>query len=284
MNLLRFSECPIIIIGMHRSGTTMVARLMQKMGIFMGGDNEKNEESKFFLGLNEWILRQSGSRWDNMSGFGSLLENDRYRAILIRYLRFIVKGPRSMCYLRWRVIGPRNIKWGWKDPRNTFTLPLWLEIFPNAQIIYVERDGVDVARSLMIRKDKDTNIVTDHFNYFKWVYSFRLKKESFGGSCLLNSLDDAINLWHQYIIEGRKHVLENREKSLFIHYEKLLENPEIGVSKLAQFLGIEMDSAIVRKIASMVDNSRANVSIEDEHFRDFYKRYRNVLAIHEDGL
>ncbi len=30
--------------------------------------------------------------------------------------------------------------WGWKDPRNTFTLPMWLSIFPKARVLHVLRN------------------------------------------------------------------------------------------------------------------------------------------------
>ena len=26
--------------------------------------------------------------------------------------------------------------WGWKDPRNSITLPLWLRLYPEAKIIF----------------------------------------------------------------------------------------------------------------------------------------------------
>ena len=40
---------PIIIIGMHRSGTTLLSKLLEKCGVFMGTKKEENNESIFFL-------------------------------------------------------------------------------------------------------------------------------------------------------------------------------------------------------------------------------------------
>ena len=66
---------PIIIIGMHRSGTTMLAKFLGELGVFMGNDKEKNYESKFFQKLNKWMLSVAGCSWDNPDGFGLLLDN-----------------------------------------------------------------------------------------------------------------------------------------------------------------------------------------------------------------
>ena len=58
---------PILIIGMHRSGTTMLTRFIEGSGIFMGSKKsmDKNEESFFFQRINEWILYQKNATWDN---------------------------------------------------------------------------------------------------------------------------------------------------------------------------------------------------------------------------
>lgn len=41
-------EYPVIIIGMHRSGTSMLTRVLQRAGLFMGEHREENDESLFF--------------------------------------------------------------------------------------------------------------------------------------------------------------------------------------------------------------------------------------------
>ena len=53
-------------------------------------------------------------------------------------------------YLAYRSLERFDQPWGWKDPRNVFTLPLWLRVFPEAKIIYIVRNGVDVAASLLV--------------------------------------------------------------------------------------------------------------------------------------
>lgn len=50
---------------MHRSGTSLLVKILQELGVFMGMDLEHNSESKFFIEVNEWMLNQAGASWDN---------------------------------------------------------------------------------------------------------------------------------------------------------------------------------------------------------------------------
>ena len=56
---------PIIICGMHRSGTSLVSRALESAGLFVGDVKEHNHEAVFFLTLNQWMFEQLGASWDN---------------------------------------------------------------------------------------------------------------------------------------------------------------------------------------------------------------------------
>src|SRR6185369_1404756 len=58
---------PVIVIGMHRSGTTLLCQCLEKLGVFMGARKDENEEAFFFFRLNEWMFRQLDASWDNPS-------------------------------------------------------------------------------------------------------------------------------------------------------------------------------------------------------------------------
>ena len=58
---------PIIVIGMHRSGTGMLARVLSGLGVWMGERQSDNSEDMFFFTLNEWLLRLSGAAWTSGS-------------------------------------------------------------------------------------------------------------------------------------------------------------------------------------------------------------------------
>ena len=40
---------PVIVIGMHRSGTSLLARLLRAGGVFMGAWRNNHDEAQFFF-------------------------------------------------------------------------------------------------------------------------------------------------------------------------------------------------------------------------------------------
>ena len=55
---------PIVIAGMHRSGTGLLVDLLSKCGGFFGARLDPNREDFFFLLRNEWVMRRAGGSWD----------------------------------------------------------------------------------------------------------------------------------------------------------------------------------------------------------------------------
>ena len=63
----------IVILGMHRSGTSMLAGILEKLGISMGKSTiEKSINNPFgyfedyeFLDLNQRILKDASGSWKN---------------------------------------------------------------------------------------------------------------------------------------------------------------------------------------------------------------------------
>src|SRR3954449_9453301 len=62
-------RAPVIFIGMHRSGTSMLGRLLEELGMFFGTRKDENNEALFFQEMNNWLLTQCGGRWDNPGPF-----------------------------------------------------------------------------------------------------------------------------------------------------------------------------------------------------------------------
>ena len=68
-------RAPIIFIGMHRSGTSMLGRLLESLGLFAGTRKDPNNEAVFFQQINDWLLTQCGARWDMPGATQYLWEN-----------------------------------------------------------------------------------------------------------------------------------------------------------------------------------------------------------------
>ena len=60
---------PIIIAGMHRSGTSLLSKKLSEMNVFMGYYQDINNESLFFQRLNRWMMSYLQSSWDNPKSF-----------------------------------------------------------------------------------------------------------------------------------------------------------------------------------------------------------------------
>jgi len=133
---------------MHRSGTTLVSKILHDAGIFMGVWQDHNAESLPFLSLNQQILAQQGADW-------------LHPAVPERQLPHM-PAPRDLYHWHWDIRSRwqrwqaawRPRPWGWKDPRNTFTLPRWLECYPQARVLVVQREAEDVVRSLQQRNSR----------------------------------------------------------------------------------------------------------------------------------
>jgi len=149
----RQEHAPIIIMGMHRSGTSLLSRMLESLGLFLGKSKDENNEAVFFQSINDWLLRQTGGAWDNPAPFRYLLDSPDISQRTTDYIRrYLLTSPRAASYVGWfdylrhRRLAPLARAWGWKDPRNTFTLPIWLDIFPEAKIIHLHRAGMDVSQ------------------------------------------------------------------------------------------------------------------------------------------
>ena len=56
---------PVVVVGMHRSVTSLFTRLLAELGVFFGRTKNlnHNHEAMFFVELNQWIFRYAGATW-----------------------------------------------------------------------------------------------------------------------------------------------------------------------------------------------------------------------------
>ena len=138
MNKYSMSDSPIIIIGMGSSGTRLVVEILERCGIFMGGvlsQNEFKEPAIFFAGINAFT--DAFRYLDPLPGDWKQTVESKAQEVQ-RFVDEIL--PKE-----YAAAGYTGGKWGFKDPRNTFVLPLYIRSFPNSRVIHVVRDGRDVA-------------------------------------------------------------------------------------------------------------------------------------------
>jgi hypothetical protein len=139
----------VFILGMHRSGTSAVARMVNLLGVplcvesdlMLGyGDNPLGHwESESLATLNEQLLHLAHAAWDcppaaEEPWLGDALWSETLRA----RAAFEAVHPTS--------------QWAWKDPRLCILLPFWRRALPGPHsAILIVRHPVEIAASLAQR-------------------------------------------------------------------------------------------------------------------------------------
>ena len=229
---------PIVVIGMHRSGTRLLVDVLDKLGVFMGADRQGDGESVAFMMINEWLFHQCGAFWSEPMSVHFTLSEPEVVAELAASARRALgaqldryAGPAG-----WHLAKELPV-FGWKDPRNTFTLPVWKQVFPNLRAIHIVRHGVDVAASLSRRHAAALRAAMDGGAPSALTV---IRDEAFG---VLSSrrgwtLAEALTMWEQYLEKARQESAALGERALEIRYEDLLTQPAQISAKLARFCGI----------------------------------------------
>jgi hypothetical protein len=143
----------VVVLGMHRSGTSAVARGLQALGVELGdrlipGDDDNPSgywEDLDLLTINERLLRALGLRWDSVT----LIESSRWESPAVQAL---ITDAAEVVRNRFGA----SPLWGFKDPRTTRVLPFWQEVLARlgveARYVVVIRNPLSVAASL---RDRD---------------------------------------------------------------------------------------------------------------------------------
>jgi hypothetical protein len=261
---------PIIVLGAHRSGTSALARVLEALGVFVGARLDPNHEARFFLELDEWLLAQCGARWDQPAAIHWLLDDEGQSRLAVEHLARCMRAPRAREFLglrRW-LANPRldrqTIRWGWKDPRATFTLPLWLRVFPDARVLHVHRHGVDVAHSLCRRHREHLARSEAAFERNRVLLGWLRKRAGFGDSPRLATLMGGFTLWEEYVREARRHVAALGPNALELRYEDLAARPLELVREVARFCELDVDEARLGRAASIIAKDRAGAHRHDQ--------------------
>ncbi len=205
----------VVVLGMHRSGTSVVAGILHALGVDMGTRAEGEA----------WV----GKHWSNPTGH---FENPDFVALDYRLLggdATGIHGPpkwedlpgRAGAYreeIRALVARSERPWWGWKDPWTVLTLEAFLPFLAQPSFLLVRRPKEEVLASLRKRSTAEDQEIAALFD----LYGERL-------AALRREL-------------GRFPWLE-------IDYPELLAHPAPTVQRIIDFLGLrptreELDRAL----------------------------------------
>lgn len=104
-------EKPIFVFGCRKSGTTMTAKVLEILGVYMGDTNElvNSHGELFFQRLVQGKL---------LRGEAVNIENEVETKLL--------KG--------------QDVVWGVKSPSFAYTIDRWLEVYPQARLVRIFRE------------------------------------------------------------------------------------------------------------------------------------------------
>lgn len=197
----------VIVLGMSRSGTSLLTRGINVLGVELGENliqstkaNPKGHwENNDIFGINEQLLELIGSSWHNVAltceidFFSHCFDSVRGVA------RAVINKLISQCPIC-----------GFKDPRICRLLPFWQDLLNecDVEVYYIVclRNPVDVALSLERRNN------------------FGMRK--------------SLLLWlaHMYCIAK----FINNDQSIIIRYEELLKGPHDQLNRIVDFLDIDI--------------------------------------------
>ena len=190
----------VCVIGMHRSGTSVVARMLNLLGVSLGPEDELLEpaprnpagfwENSRVVELNDELLDALGGNATTppvlADGWEDAPELDALRERAGALVATFSDGGGLIA---------------WKDPRLSLTLPFWRTVAPVTHIVHCLRDPVEAAPSLARWHPID--------------------------------LGRAGELWLRYVVSACR-----LGEQLLVRYDEVMASPRQAASSLAAAFGL----------------------------------------------
>ena len=276
---------PIIITGIHRSGTSLLSKIFENNKIFFGSVKDLNNESLFFQNLNKWLLSSYGMSWENPKCIDFEIDENRFNMILFK-LENILKSRLNFRYLGVRSLIMKkdlfelDFDWGWKDPRNIFSLPFWLKLFPESKVIILIRHPFDVVNSLIARNkyllEQDLILKDKISNYF--LIPFLNVRNYSNLSSNISNFEIGMKIYDSYynqlILMSEKY----NSNIQIVKYEDLVLKKEDVVTKLFDFCNISINDQAKTFIETIRSDRLYNFKLNKKNIYNKYlpliKKYR----------
>ena len=217
----------LIILGMHRSGTSMTAQWLHACGLNLGdktlGAHESNPMGHYedldFLQLHENILIDNGL---NDSG----LEGDLNSICLSDYHK---KRIKHLCYLK----NDLHKQWGWKEPRTCLFIGEYVNYITQAKILIVYRDLAEVRTSL-IKREVNEILRTEGIKFFTKLKLklFRKYYRNKWSEILNLRYSNANTAYHQRIIDF---INTTKNDLIIVNQKDLCEKDNLILSQLSSW-------------------------------------------------
>jgi len=234
---------PIFIVGVPRSGTTLLYHLLGQhpsLAWFSKNTLKKFLTEDFlqaiYLRRRVFGLRNIPYPLDSFNNrFFSTLETpgevgDLWRNVFVGDWNPKI-SEKNLEVLKKTIVDLLNEKqkkrFLSKYPRNSIWIPMINKCFPNSKFVHIIRDGRDVVNSMLRRSKENPS------EYFGIPLKSSEKKE-------MNQIEKHATQWIQ-VIKEIKNSFENLNKGQFIEirYEDLVQFPKVCLDKITKFCELE---------------------------------------------
>jgi len=249
----------VVILGMHRSGTSVITRALQVMGIELGDNflrpNRHNErgywEDVDIQALNVEMLHAIDSDWHHLA---SISETDVHT---LQNLGFEDRAAE----LLYQKMDSAQV-FGFKDPRITKLLPFWKNVF--------KKNEIDVSYVLAIRNPLSVALSLEKRDGLSRIHCFYLWLE-YNVAALIGGT-------------GSIHAV--------IDYDRFLQSPTPTVRRISEQLALPFDRAKMATFES--DFLNISLSHSTHHMEEFLddascpglvqEAYTNLLQLSDGKL
>ena len=216
---------PIIVLGVERSGTSVVAEMVHRWGAY-AGPSEKLHKADAHAPRGYWeflplwaLLAELG----NFDAGATWWDHDFQERMEKKAADPVFRKKATELMAEMHKGGP----WFWKDPALSHFLPFWKRIWGDAIYIITVRNPLDTAVS-----------------WQKFIMPSNVKfRISFVAMNLLR--------WQHIMTQILQHT-EDAQHRLFLGYEDIMHNPRFQAERLASFLNSKFGRQ-VSPIQRMVD-------------------------------
>lgn len=162
----------LVIVGMHRSGTSLVTNWLEKCGLEVGERLEAATSSNInghFEDLEFKIMHEEVLTSKNLPASGLVEVHDVDLSV------YQTEKLKSIINVKNKLYD----QWGWKDPRTCLFLDTYRQLLPESKYLVVVRDYQSVIDSLLRRDflEIDKRKISRHF-FSKLIWNiFRRKRQ-----------------------------------------------------------------------------------------------------------
>jgi hypothetical protein len=194
-----------VVLGMHKSGTTLVSQILHESGIFMiegpdrrrGYDAGQTYERQAVVDLNKAMLN-----WGNKTSLDVIPKE------LVAVTQFQKEEMRAII----QACDEQHANWGFKDPRTCLTYESWLRELPPHRVVAIYRNYREVLQHY-----QPSNSL--RFPYFK--------------------VKIALKAWIHYNVRLLEILHHTKSPFMLLCYEDLMtKEPEFG--RLRDFVGLPL--------------------------------------------